>query len=192
MQQLSEFLVTQKITPMVNRYLVATPEGGTVLAFAEQKRLALKERVTLWSGEDRTEEICTYRARNVMDLGPTCDVTGRDGEAIGSFRKDVTSSLLRSTWQLAPEDGLPAVGTERSGGIAIARRIWKVADVVLPFTVPLPFVFHFDFVRQDRPVLSVERLWGVRDRYRVQIHDPALDRRLALALSVALDAFQSR
>lgn len=31
---------------------------------------------------------------------------------------------------------------------------------------------------------------GTRDRYHVRIHDPALDRSLALA--VALDAFQSR
>ncbi|GAA3092570.1 hypothetical protein GCM10020254_42010 [Streptomyces goshikiensis] len=57
MEHLNEYLMTQKITPLVNRYTVTTPDGGQVLAFAEQKRLALKEELTLWSGEDRTRRL---------------------------------------------------------------------------------------------------------------------------------------
>jgi hypothetical protein len=33
---------------------------------------------------------------------------------------------------------------------------------------------------------------SIRDAYRVTLHDPALDRRLAVAMAVALDALQSR
>jgi hypothetical protein len=38
----------------------------------------------------------------------------------------------------------------------------------------------------------VVKKWGLRDRYVVTIHDPQLDRRLVAAMSVALDALQSR
>ncbi|MDT5032082.1 MAG: hypothetical protein QOC94_2253 [Actinoplanes sp.] len=34
--------------------------------------------------------------------------------------------------------------------------------------------------------------WGIRDRYLVTITDPAVDRRLVVAMAVALDALQSR
>ncbi|WP_241845952.1 hypothetical protein [Streptomyces sp. MJM1172] len=57
---------------------------------------------------------------------------------------------------------------------------------------PVPFVYHFDFVREDKPVLSVERKWGVRDRYVIRVQDPSLDRVLALCMAVGLDALQSR
>ncbi|ORT57873.1 hypothetical protein [Streptomyces sp. CB03238] len=196
MQQLSEFLMTQKITALVNRYVITEPGGGGVVAFAEQKRFKLKEEITLWTGEDRSEVLGGFKARQVVDLGATYDVTGPDGASIGTFRKDAKASLLRSTWHLTQgsEGEEPAVkGTERSLGIALARRGWEVVDAVLPFPLPVPFVYHFDFVRDGgQPVMSVERKIGFRDQYAIRIQHPALDRRLALCMAVALDALQSR
>ncbi|MFE7775456.1 hypothetical protein ACFU5O_16450 [Streptomyces sp. NPDC057445] len=192
MQQMSEFLVEQKITAFVNRYVVTGPDGRGVLAFAEQKRLKLKEQVTLWTGEDRAEVLAGFKARQVIDFGATYDVTGPDGAPIGSFRKDAKASLLRSTWHLAQGEAPSARGTERSLGVALARRAVEVADAVLPIPLPVPFVYHFDFARGGEPVMSVERKWGIRDRYAVRIEDPALDRRLALCMAVAMDALQSR
>jgi hypothetical protein len=60
--------------------------------------------------------------------------------------------------------------------------------------LPLPFIFHFDFTEagSGRPVLSVERRMTVRDRYRITVQDQRLDFRVAAAMTVALDALQSR
>jgi uncharacterized protein YxjI len=38
----------------------------------------------------------------------------------------------------------------------------------------------------------VNRQWGLRDRYLIEIHDPRIDRRLIIAMAVALDALQAR
>ncbi|WP_405423990.1 hypothetical protein [Streptomyces erythrochromogenes] len=194
MEQLSEYLMTQKITPLVNRYVVTAPDGAEVLAFAEQKRLAFKEELTLWNGEDRTRKLGGFKARQAVDLGASYDVTGPDGEVVGAFRKDFKASLLRSTWHLAQGDEAAAVGKERSLGVALARRGWEVLDLVVPVipVPPVPFVYHFDFVREGRPVLSVERKWGIRDRYVIRVQDPSLDRVLAVCMAVGLDALQSR
>ena len=66
----------------------------------------------------------------------------------------------------------------------------------MPFVgeIPLPFIFHFDFTDHEtsQPVLSVERRISVRDRYRVTVQDTRLDFRVAAAMTVALDALQSR
>ncbi|WP_370422699.1 hypothetical protein AB8O64_30715 [Streptomyces sp. QH1-20] len=192
MQQLSEFVMTQKITALVNRYVITTRDGSAVVAFAEQKRMALKEEVTLWTGEDRSAVLCRFKARKVIDLGATYEVNGAEGEPIGTFRKDAKASLIRSTWHLTQGDGPSVKGAERSVGIALARRAVEIADAVLPIPVPVPFMYHFDFAREGRPVMSVERKVGFKDRYAVRIQDADLDRRLALSMAVALDALQSR
>jgi uncharacterized protein YxjI len=176
--------VAQKFTLMVNRYTVsvALPDGsvGEEICFVEQKRMAFKEEVTF-----RRDGVPWFRfkARRVMDLGATYDVTTMDGEAIGLFRKDFGKSLLRSTWHLEQSAVLDATGQERSLAVAILRRVQD--------TIPLPV--HFDFTAADsHPVMSLSRKMALRDKYLLEIHDQVLDRRLAIAMAVALDALQSR
>jgi hypothetical protein len=189
------FHVLQRITPMVNRYEVraVNPDGseGPLLAFAQQKRLALKEQVVFYRDDTRREPVFSFRARQRLDVRAEQDVLDAAGNPLGYFRKDFRASLLRSTWRLeAP--GLSAVGRERSVPVAVLRRVWDA----IPYlgNIWVPFVFHFDFVDTvtGAPVLTSERVWGVRDRYDVTVPDPRLDFRVAAAMAVALDALQSR
>ncbi|MEU4255609.1 MULTISPECIES: LURP-one-related/scramblase family protein [Streptomyces] len=115
MEQLGAYLLTQRIAPLVNRYVVTAPDGGDVLAFAEQKRFALKEELTFWSGEDRARRLGGFKALKVLDLSAAYDVTGPDGRPLGFFRKDARASLLRSTWHLVPRvDRPPWAGSAAS------------------------------------------------------------------------------
>ncbi|MEU3143394.1 MULTISPECIES: hypothetical protein [unclassified Streptomyces] len=52
--------------------------------------------------------------------------------------------------------------------------------------------YHFDPTQGDKRLTAVDKKFGLRDRYRLDIASPGLDRRLALAQTVALDAPQSR
>src|SRR3954447_17125542 len=181
----------QKLTMMVNRYVISM-EGaggaeGEMVAFAEQKRMAFREEVTLYTDESRRAVLCRFKARQVIDPSATYDVWDHAGTAIGMFRKDFAKSLTRSTWHLE-QPGIAAVGQERSSGVAVARRLWEMVSDI-PFFIP----YHFDFAAADgHSVMSVDKTTNFRDRYRIEAHDPALDRRLAIAVSVALDALQSR
>ena len=180
----TRFWVAQKFTLMVNRYTVSVAghDGsiGEEVCFVEQKRMAFKEEVTFHRGG---VPYFRFKARRVMDLGATYDVMTMDGTPIGLFRKDFGKSLLRSTWHLE-QPALPSVmGQERSLAIALLRRVQD--------TIPLPF--HFDFASPDgHPVMSLSRKFGLRDKYLLEVHSPVLDRRLAIAMAVALDALQSR
>ena len=190
-QAQQQLLMRQKLTMMVNRYVVSleAPGGGEgeMVAFAEQKRLAFREEVTLYTDESRRAVLCRFKARQILDVGAAYDVWDHAGTPIGMFRKDFAKSLLRSTWHLE-QQGITAVGQERSPVVAILRRVWEMVSDI-PFFVP----YHFDFTAQDgRPVLSVDKTANLRDRYRLDLHDPSLDRRLAIAVAVALDALQSR
>lgn len=183
-------LVRQKITAFVNRYVVTVPtaagDEGEQVAFVEQKRLAFREEVTFFTDESKATPLFRFKARQILDVGATYDVMAADGTPIGLFRKDFKASLLRSTWHLEQGE-LSAVGSERSQVVAILRRVWDLFE-----NFPFPLKYHFDFVSGDSPVMSVDKTALIRDRYRVDIHVPNLDRRLAIAMAVALDALQSR
>ena len=187
LQGLRRLHVRQKITFMQNRYVihVGLPDGtdGPQVAFAEQKRLAFKEQVTLYTDESKQQVLAGFKARKVIDLGSGYDVVDHMGTPIGSFRKDFGRSLLRSTWHLEQPGLPPAVGQERSQVVAIVRRFVEEASW-------LPY--HFDFAINGHPAFTVEKKWGLRDRYVVDVPDPNLDRRLIIAMAVAVDALQSR
>jgi uncharacterized protein YxjI len=194
LQGIERFAIAQKITLMVNRYEIRAVDGNGqpagLLAVAQQKRAAFKEQVTFYADESRKTPIFSFKARQRFDLGATYDVLDAAGTPVGSFRKDFGKSLLRSTWHLdAP--GVQAVGSERSAGVAIARRLWEL--VPLTEALPAPFLFHFDFVdASGQLVMTSERGRSLRDRYDVTVPGARLDGRVAAAMAVALDALQER
>ncbi|MEV4628021.1 hypothetical protein AB0J90_17230 [Micromonospora sp. NPDC049523] len=182
-----QFYVRQRLRMMVNQYEVraVAPDGaeGALLAFAQQKRMAFKEQVTFYTDDTKQQPVLGFKARQKIDLGATYDITDAAGNGIGLFRKDFKASLLRSTW-IVEQPGLGAArGQERSLPVALLRR----------FVDSLSWLpYHFDFLIGDQPAFSVVKKWGLRDKYVIEIQNPQLDRRLVIAMAVALDALQSR
>ena len=187
LQVQQQLIVRQRIRLMVNQYEVhaVSPDGqeAGLLAFAQQKRLAFKEQVTLYTDDTKQTPVLGFKARQVLDLGATYDVFDAAGTPVGLFRKNFGASLLRSTWHLEQPGYGEMVGQESSFLVALLRRF-------VDWLSWLPY--HFEFVIGDRPAFSVVKKWGLRDRYLVTIHDPQLDRRLVVAMAVALDALQAR
>ncbi|GAA4591326.1 uncharacterized protein YxjI [Actinoplanes octamycinicus] len=187
LQAQQQLIVRQRVRLMVNQYEVhaSTPDGqeAGILAFAQQKRLAFKEQVTLYTDDTKQVPVLGFKARQVIDLGATYDVVDAAGAPIGLFRKKFGASLLRSTWVLEQPGYAELVGQERNLFVALCRRF-------VDYLSWLPY--HFDFEINGHVGFSVERKWGFRDTYRVTIHDPNLDRRLVIAMAVALDALQAR
>ena len=186
LQYVPRFFVKQRITMMVNRYeiLEANPDGteGRMFAVAQQKRLAMKEQVTFYTDDSKTQALFGFKARQMMDLASVYDVTAADGTVLGSFQKDFSASLLRSSFHLNGP-GLEAYGQERSAITGIIRRF-----------IDFPFSFHFDFTDRatGAPVLSSERQFSLRDRYTVTVPDQRVDFRLAASMAVGLDALLGR
>jgi len=189
------FFIRQRITVMVNRYEVfaANPDGteGPMLAFAEQKRMKLKEQVDFYTDPSKSRRVFSFKARQRLDVHAEHDVLDENGVPLGSFSKEFGASLLRSTWRLSAP-GVEAVGKERRLVIAILRRIWDFIPYI--GDVWVPFVFHFDFVDRNsgQTVMVSERQKAIRDRYTVTVPDNRIDFRVAASMAVALDALQSR
>ena len=182
--------IDQLIRPIANLYRISA--HGAPVAFVRQKRLAIKEDIRFFADENEAEELFRIKARAVFEVGGRYDVAGLDGERIGVLEKVFARSLLRSTWRvLDASESEVAVVQERSLPIALLRR---VIDAI-PYGELIPIVFHFTIDAGEDHLGDLTRAWGIRDRYALDLSgDPGrrLDRRLALALAIALDALQSR
>lgn len=194
LQAQQRLLIRQRMRFMVNQYEVRIENSdgseGEIVAFAQQKRMAFKEQVTIYTGPDKQVPILGFKARKRIDLAATYDITDGSGQPIGTFKKDFKKSLVNSTWHLEQPGLGVATGSERNAGLAVLRRVWDF----IPFVSSLPFAwpYHFDFKAGDQIVFAVNKKFSLRDRYVVDIKDPRLDRRVVIAQAVALDALQSR
>ena len=184
------FEIEQVIRPMVNLYRISA--RGLPVAFVRQKRMALKEDIRFFAHEDETEELFRIKARAMMELGGRYDVTTPTGEKIGVLEKVFGKSLFRSTWRILDANEQEAgTAQERSMLWAIVRR---VIDAV-PYGEFVPIVFHFRIDHGEQHLGELTRAIGVRDRYTLDLSgdtETTIDRRLAIALGIALDALQSR
>ena len=184
------FEIEQLIRPMVNLYRISA--RGVPVALVRQKRMAIKEDIRFLRDENESEELFRIKARSLMEFGGRYDVTTPEGEKIGVLGKVFGKSLLRSTWSImdANEQEL-AIAKERSQFWAIVRR---VIDAV-PYGDFVPIVFHFRIDRGEQHLGDFTRALGMRDRYTLDLandQEGTIDRRLGIALAIALDALQSR
>jgi hypothetical protein len=190
------FFVDQLIKPIANLYRISTlgPDGGPgqPVAFVRQKKLSIREDIRFLADESETEELFRLKARQVFDVRGRYDVTTPEGERIGTLEKVFGISLLRSTWRVyGADEQQVALAQEKSVHVALFRRL---IDFV-PYGELAPVVFQFTILIDGVEVGELRRPLGIRDRYTLTLAgdpDRRLDRRVAVALAIALDALQSR
>ena len=193
------FLIDQLVRPIANLYRVTplatveTPAGGPI-AFVRQKKLAIREDIRFLADDSESEELFRIKARSVLDTGGSrYDVLDGSGAPIGRLEHLFKKSLIRTTWRLVGADEAEvAIAHERSQALAIARR---AVDFV-PYGEWVPIPYDFVLLDGDRALGHLTRKFlSIRDRYVLDLSgdtDRRLDRRVAIALGIALDALQNR
>ena len=197
-------IVQQKISAMVNKYRIFTPVpdggNGNLVALAQQKRLALKEKVLFYTDEKRDKLSFTFRAEKTFDVHGRYFVEDANGKLLGVFKKEFTESLINSTWKILDADGGELfVIRESNQVLAILRRflgwiplVGEIAEMVLAF-----FKYHFDISRSGSGELvgRYRKTTTFRAHYMLETTDALWDTtdwRVLAAIGVALDALQSR
>ena len=191
------FFIDQLIKPIANLYRISTlgadrASAGEPVAFVRQKKLSLREDIRFFADETESEELFRMKARQVFDVRGRYDVTTPSGERVGVLEKVLGISFLRSTWKVhdANEQHV-ALAQEKSIHVAVLRRL---IDFV-PYGEFVPILFQFTILMDGREIGELRRPMGVRDRYTLTLGgdaDRRLDRRVGIALAIALDALQSR
>lgn len=197
-------IIEQKITPFVNRYEVfTTTEDGTkgqLVAFAQQKRIAIKEKIIFYADATKSEIAFSMRAEKVMDIHGRYFVEDADGKLLGAFKKDFKKSLLSSTWDILDASDQSIINvTESSTVLAVIRRyggfIPIVGDIINIITQFLRYHFVFAAAESGREIGRYQKTTLFRDHYKLSMDDAVYakqDWRVLAAMAVGLDALQSR
>lgn len=194
--------VDQKITLLVNRYLIYTTDTqggkGAQIGFVEQERFKFKEKVNFYTDSTKQQLEFTFRAEKVMDIHGKYLVEDAQGTLLGYFEKAFGKSLLRSTWYVCTASGERVFTvTESSAILAAVRRFIGFLPIIGDFAelISLLFRYHFMFLQNDQQVGKYSKVTLFRDQYELSMTDDTydkLDSRVLTAMSVALDALQSR
>lgn len=164
------------------------PDGALAL-FVKQKAFRLREEIVAFVDEARSSAALRIKARSIMDVRATYDVTdATTGTTIGSCKRAGFKSLLRDTWEVrGPDEGLVATLQEDSLMLALLRRFLFSAWLPQTFSLTAP---------------DGRRLGGLKQRFNpfLLIYDvdlgpegpDALDARLGQAAVVLVLAIEGR
>ncbi len=197
-------IVEQKITAFVNKYRVYATDGAGnktgLVALAQQKRLAFKEKVLFFDSEAKTNQVFGFRAEKVLDIHGRYFVEDTSGARIGAFRKLFGQSLVVSTWEILDENDAPLfIVRENNATLAALRRFIGFIPIVgdLGELIIMFFRYHFEFVDVSTGAVvgRYQKTTLFRDHYLLSLTDEAYakdDWRTFAAMGVGLDALQSR
>ncbi len=200
-QNEDKFVLRQKFTLVINRYQFSIPQGedddGTPFCFVEQARFKFKEDIRFFADESKQQELMRILARSRFDPRARYDVTLADGSKLGEIQKVFGKSLLRSTYTIFDGSGTEvATAREHSLGKALFRRLVGFVPYIGDYADWLPIAYDFEFLHGEEQIgINRRRRFKLTDIYEIDLTaDPTrvLDRRLAIASIVGMDALQAR
>ncbi len=185
--QFNQYLLKRQVFALTGKLRFYNPQGDLVL-FCEQKMFKLREDVRVFADEQKTQEVLSIKARQVIDFSAAYDVVdSQTGEKVGTLRRKGLKSILRDEWEvLAADEQVIGVLFEDSLALALLRRF--LTGSLVPQ--------NYDLMVSDQRVADLKQRFNPF-RYDLDIDfslDAAhrLDRRLGLAAAILLAIVEGR
>ena len=164
------------------------PDG--LLFFSKQKAFKLKEEIRLWTGEDMSREVLSIKARRMLDISATYDVTdSTTSQKVGALRRKGLKSMLQDEWLiLDAQDREIGMIKEDSTVLALIRRFIEMASLLIPQS------FH-GFVGNNPVCVFKQNANPFLAKIHVDFSADTgnlLDRRLGIAAAVLLCAIEGK
>jgi hypothetical protein len=98
--------------------------AGGLLFFIKMKAFKLREDITIYSDESRSDAVINIKARQIVDFSACYDVTDvASGQKLGACRRKGFKSILKDEWELLDaDDALLGHAKEDSMLLAMIRR----------------------------------------------------------------------
>lgn len=118
------YLIRKKILKIFGGAFHIYDSNDQVVAYTKMKAFKLKEDLRMYTGEDMSQEIFSIKARNIIDIAATYDVTESDtGRKIGALKRKGLKSIIKDEWLILDEhDNEIGLIQEDSMFLALIRR----------------------------------------------------------------------
>jgi uncharacterized protein YxjI len=183
----SRYLLRKKFFKLFGGAFHIYDEAGNVAFYSKMKAFKLKEDLRVFTSEEMNEEVLSIKARNILDISATYDVTDTTtGRKIGALRRKGLKSILRDEWLIldANDQEMGSI-QEDSLALALVRRLLsnlvpQTFQGTVGGTPVLTFRQRFNpFIQKIELDFSVDR-------------GGKLDRRMGIAAAVLLCAIEGR
>jgi uncharacterized protein YxjI len=185
--QFPSYVLKRQAIALAGKFRFYDPAGGLVM-FSEQKMFKLREDIRVYDDENKTQEVLSIKARQIMDFSAAYDVVDTAmNQKVGALRRKGWSSLLRDEWEvLDANDNVIGKLFEDSIGLAMLRRF------LLGSWLPQ----NYDLTLGDTRVADLKQNFNLF-RYELNLDfsmDTAqrLDRRLGIAAGTLLAAVEGK
>lgn len=155
--------------------------------FVKQKAFKLKEAITVYRDEKKTMPVMEIKARSIMDISATYDVTDvATGEKVGAMQRQGLKSIIRDEWHILDvNDQKVGEVIEDSMALALVRRFLSNL-IPQSFTVTFNGQHAATFNQNFNPFVA---------KYDIDLSKAAsvgLDKRMAFAAVVLLLAIEGK
>jgi uncharacterized protein YxjI len=122
--QFPTYLLKRQAIALAGKFRFYDPAGRLVM-FSEQKMFRLREDIRVYDSEDKTREVLSIKARQIMDFSASYDVVDTEmNQTVGVLRRKGLRSILRDEWEvLDANDGVIGQLFEDSIPLALLRRL---------------------------------------------------------------------
>ena len=122
--QFPTYLLKRQAIALTGKFRVYDPAGRLVL-FSEQKMFRLREDIRVYDSEDKSREVLSIKARQLMDFSAAYDVVDTEmNQKVGVLRRKGLRSILRDEWEvLDANDQVMGQLFEDSIPLALLRRL---------------------------------------------------------------------
>jgi uncharacterized protein YxjI len=185
--QFPTYLLRRQAIALTGKFRFYDPAGRLVM-FSEQKMFRLREDIRVYDSEDKSREVLSIKARQIMDFSAAYDVVDAEmNQKVGVLRRRGLQSLLRDEWEVLDAND-NAIGRlfEDSIGLALLRRL--VLGSLLPQ--------NYDMTVGESRVADLKQNFNPL-RYELNLDfsmdaGRLLDRRLGIAAGILLAAVEGK
>ena len=185
--QFPSYLLKRQAIALTGKFRFYDPAGRMVM-FSEQKMFRLREDIRVYADENKSQEVLSIKARQIMDFSAAYDVVDAEmNQKVGALRRKGLRSLLRDEWEvLDASDNVIGQLFEDSVGLALLRRL------VLGSWLPQ----NYDITVGDSRVADLKQNFNLF-RYELNLDfsmdaGRLLDRRLGIAAGILLAAVEGK
>ena len=184
--QYDQFLLKRQVFALTGKLRFYNPQNDLVL-FCEQKMFKLREDIRVYADENKSQEVLSIQARQIIDFSAAYDVVDTAmNQKVGTLRRKGWSSILRDEWQvLDANDNQIGVLFEDSMGLALLRRF------LLGSWLPQ----NYDIAFGEQRVADLKQRFNLF-RYELDIDMSMsmgqLDPRMGIAAGILLAAVEGR
>lgn len=185
--QYDQYVLKRQVFALTGKLRFYNPQGGLVL-FSEQKMFKLREDIRIYADEQKSQEVLSIKARQIIDFSAAYDVVDSTmGQKVGALRRKGLKSILRDEWEvLGPNDEVLGLLFEDNMGLALLRRL------VLGSWLPQ----NYDLTMNEERVADLKQRFNLF-RYEMDIDftmdaSRRLDHRLGIAAGILLAIIEGR